>query len=52
MRHPMRMTRPVRSQRGTPATRGREQAIYGRPLEGDVDEGLGCSSLGVELSGG
>jgi hypothetical protein len=23
---------------------------YGRPLEHDADEGLGCSSLGVELS--
>jgi hypothetical protein len=31
---------------------GDAQAIYGRPLEGDVDQGLGCSSLGVELSGG
>jgi hypothetical protein len=24
---------------------------YGRPLEGDADEGLGCSSLGVKLTG-
>ena len=23
---------------------------YGRPLEGDVDSGLGCPSLGVPLS--
>jgi hypothetical protein len=24
---------------------------YGRPLEGDADEGLGCASLGIRLSG-
>jgi hypothetical protein len=23
---------------------------YGRPLEGDVNSGLGCSELGVKLS--
>jgi hypothetical protein len=23
---------------------------YGRPLEHDADEGLGCSSFGIELS--
>jgi hypothetical protein len=28
----------------------REGAWYGRPLEGDADAGLGCSSLGVKLT--
>jgi hypothetical protein len=29
----------------------RKGTWYGRPLEGDADEGLGCSSLGIELGG-
>jgi hypothetical protein len=24
---------------------------YGRPLEGDADEGLGCSTFGIRLTG-